>query len=345
MVVVDTVHFTAPFTVSIVSKPMPPAPVAAEVHVQTTFSAVSAGTELLAYRGEMPPDISTDASFTSHTAPFAYPCAYGYAAVGVVTAVGPAVTTVSAGDVVFAFREHCSSFVASEDSLHKVPDGVSQLDAAFLPSVETAVSLAMDAGLLPGEAACVVGQGMVGQLLVAALKRLHPCSTVVALDVDKQRRRVAQEVAKADAALDPSAEDFAEAFKKTLVDEAGVDVSVDVSGAATGLETAIRVTRDHGRVVIGSWFGSKEVTLGCLGGRFHRSHMQLVASQVSHIPPTLAGRWTKERRFRLAWRLLGEIRPSAWIPVHKVDMHQAPEAYRQLSKRKHLQVVFEYGKS
>lgn len=343
MGIVDTVHFTAPFTVSVVSTPSPASPVDADVLVHTDLSAVSAGTELLAYRGEMPSDIPADAVFAPHAAPFAYPCAYGYAAVGMVTAIGPAVTSLSTGDIVFAFREHSSLFVAPEDSLHKVPNHVCGLDAAFLPNAETAVSLAMDAALLPGEVVCVVGQGVVGLLLVAVLKRLHPFSTVVALDVDEERRRVAQEGANADAVLNPSAYGFAEAFKNAIGNESGADVSVDVSGASAGLETAIRVTRDHGRVVIGSWFGSKEVTLGCLGGRFHRSHMQLVASQVSHIPPMLAGRWTKERRFRLAWRLLAEIKPSTWISVHKVDVHQAPQAYRELSKKKHVQVVFEYG--
>ena len=47
--------------------------------------------------------------------------------------------------------------------------------------------------------------------------------------------------------------------------------------------------------VIGSWYGSKRVNLD-LGGRFHRSHMSLVASQVSVMGASAATRWTKVRQ-------------------------------------------------
>jgi len=51
-----------------------------------------------------------------------------------------------------------------------------------------------------------------------------------------------------------------------------------------------------GRVVIGSWYGSKPVQLD-LGGAFHRSRIRLISSQVSSLAPELSGRWDKSRRF------------------------------------------------
>jgi hypothetical protein len=43
----------------------------------------------------------------------------------------------------------------------------------------------------------------------------------------------------------------------------------------------------HGRLVLGSWYGEKEVTLD-LGGRFHRSHIQIISSQVSRAGGAMA---------------------------------------------------------
>ena len=43
---------------------------------------------------------------------------------------------------------------------------------------------------------------------------------------------------------------------------------------------------------------------------FHRSNIQLIASQVSLIPEEYSARWSKDRRFQLTWKLLKIIRPS-----------------------------------
>jgi len=76
-----------------------------------------------------------------------------------------------------------------------------------------------------------------------------------------------------------------------------------------GLQTALDLVGLGGRVVLGSLFGEGAVPLR-LGMRFHRSGVSLQASQVSLVPPELSTRWTKERRFGLAWDLVRAIRPS-----------------------------------
>jgi len=120
-------------------------------------------------------------------------------------------------------------------------------------------------------------------------------------------------------------------------------MSIEVSSSDGGLNSAIEATRDGGRVVVGSWFGSKTVELSCLGGRFHRSHMTLVASQVSHIPAPLTARWTKQRRFDLVWRLLKEIKPSKLVDV-VAHVSKAPEIYARLDANPSeiLQPLFTY---
>lgn len=47
-------------------------------------------------------------------------------------------------------------------------------DAAFLPSMETALSLVMDARPVVGEKVAVVGQGLIGQLVAAVMAKTSP---------------------------------------------------------------------------------------------------------------------------------------------------------------------------
>lgn len=335
------IQFTAPQTVSLVDPSQlrpadtPSSPVA---HLRTLYSAVSAGTELLIYNNQMPRDIPLDKTIASHASSFDYPCLYGYSAVAEV--VQDETETYSPGTHVFAFREHSSHFDELPTALHRIPDGVHDHDAVFLPNMETAISLIMDASPLPGDTVCVVGQGIVGLLVVAALRLLHPYSTIISLDLEASRRELSVNAAGANASYDPSKSDFFNCTTKSTPFEA--DVAIDVSGSGSGLQAAIDVTRDYGRVVIGSWFGSKEVILPRLGGRFHRSHITLIASQVSELPVHIRDRWTKSRRLDLAWQLIRDMKPSDRFPIHFTAINKAPEVYREIAESKHLQVVFRY---
>jgi len=61
---------------------------ATEVLVETSFSAISPGTESLIYRGELPEGMASDGNIADLAGEFAYPLKYGYAAVGQVLALG-----------------------------------------------------------------------------------------------------------------------------------------------------------------------------------------------------------------------------------------------------------------
>ncbi len=70
----------------------------------------------------------------------------------------------------------------------------------------------------------------------------------------------------------------------------------------------------------------------------------MIASQVSTIAPHLQGRWDRDRRFRVAWDQLRQIRPSRWI-THRFALEQAPEAYRLLDEEPEstIQLIFRYS--
>ena len=96
------------------------------------------------------------------------------------------------------------------------------------------------------------------------------------------------------------------------------------------------------RVIIGSWYGSKKSKLS-LGDSFHRSRINLITSQVSTIDPKFSGRWTKERRFSVAWEMLRAIKPSRLV-THEYPIEEAKVAYDNLHQNSDdiLQVILKY---
>ncbi|HVK99301.1 MAG TPA: hypothetical protein VM553_05780, partial [Dongiaceae bacterium] len=79
-----------------------PSPRGDEVLVKVERSAVSAGTELLVYRGQIPDDMALDASIDGLRDATTYPLRYGYACVGQVIALGEAADSSWLGKRVFA---------------------------------------------------------------------------------------------------------------------------------------------------------------------------------------------------------------------------------------------------
>lgn len=315
-------YFTAPGRVEVREEPLGP-PAAGQVRVETQLSAISPGTELLVYRGRVPAGLALDPTLPALAGEFAYPLRYGYAAVGRVAALGAEVSAEWRDRLVLAFHPHQSAFLAAPGELLPVPAGVSPEAAAFLPNVETAVSFLMDGRPIVGERVAVFGQGVVGLLTTALLARL-PLAELVAVDRFPLRRQRALALG-ATAALDPAA---AGALDGLL---ASRDLTYEVSGNPVALEAAIAATGYGGRVVIGSWYGDRRAELS-LGGTFHRSRIQLLASQVSTLDPRWTARWDKARRLEVAWRLLAEIAPERLL-THRFPLARAAEAYELLDRR------------
>lgn len=312
--------------------------------VQTLLSAISSGTELLIYRGEFPQDLPIDESIQALEGNFSYPMKYGYSTVGRVIETGAAAGSDWLGQEVFAYQPHSSAFITRPDALHPLPADLSLEDAVLLPNVETAANLVMDGAPLVGEQVAVFGQGIVG-LLTTALLSGFPLASLVTLD-RYQRRRQASLNLGAHASLDPAEPESIEAALTALQGPrpyAGADLVFELSGSPQALDHAIAVTGFNGRIVVGSWYGRKRANLD-LGGRFHRARMRMISSQVSSLSPQLSGRWTKARRFQVAWDALREIKPSQFI-THRLPLSQAAHAYQLLDKNpdETIQIVFTYS--
>ncbi len=312
------------------------------VLVRTRLSAISAGTELLVYRGETPSEMAADESIAALQGSLSFPLRYGYAAVGEVIQVGEGIDVDLTGRRVFAFNPHESVFEAEPESLMEIPAGVSFEDAVMLPSMETAVNFAMDGAPLVGENVLVIGQGVIGLLTTALLAQM-PLASLVTLDTVEARREASLRLGSS-SALNPETpgmmDEIAAAFGGHRA-----DLVFELSGRPETLDTAIAATGYGGRIVIGSWYGTKRAPVD-LGGSFHRSRIKLISSQVTTIAPELSGRWDKQRRFATVWRMVELLKP-AQLVTHRFPVEEAADAYRLLdeSPGDALQVLLTYDSS
>jgi 2-desacetyl-2-hydroxyethyl bacteriochlorophyllide A dehydrogenase len=338
----QALYFTAPYCVSVREEPLA-LPTAGQVLVQTLISALSPGTELLIYRGQAPTDIAVDETIPALAGAFGFPLKYGYAAVGRVMVVGADVAPEWKGRLVFSFHPHESHFLVSPADLIPVPAALSLEEAAFLPNMETAVNFLMDGRPLIGERVVVFGQGVVGLLTTALLAQL-PLARLITVDRYPLRRGHSV-AAGAHASLAPDLPDSGAQLRALLQDgdsPPGADLTYELSGNPAALDQALAATGVNGRVVIGSWYGQKRVHVD-LGGRFHRSRIRLVSSQVSTLAPQWTGRWTKARRLQVAWRMLEHVRTPHLI-THRVPFAQAARAYALLDQHpdEAMQVILTY---
>lgn len=339
----QALFFTAPYHVELRDEPLPrPAP--GELLLQTVVSAISAGTEMLLYRGQMPGGIVADETIASLAGEMAYPLKYGYAAVGRVVETGAGVDESWNGRLLFSFQPHQTHFTARLEECLPVPDGVTAEMAAFLPNMETAVSFLMDGQPMLGEQVAVFGQGIVGLLTTSLLAQL-PLASLITLDAHPLRREWSQKRG-AHASLDPMQPNVVAELRGQLQGKrpfAGADLVYELSGNPAALDQAIAAAGYSGRVVVGSWYGQKQATLN-LGGHFHRNHIRLISSQVSTIAPPWNGRWTKPRRLQTAWEMVQRHNPTPLI-THRFPIHAAAEAYQLLAQQPSdvLQIIFQYG--
>jgi 2-desacetyl-2-hydroxyethyl bacteriochlorophyllide A dehydrogenase len=330
----QSIFFSAPAAAELRTEALPP-PGPGEALVETLLSAISPGSELLVYRGQAPGDMAVDETIAALAGSFRFPIKFGYAAVGRVIGLGEGAPAGWLGRTVFAFNPHETHFVAPVAALHPLPDDIAPEAAVFLPNMETAVSFVMDGRPIIGERVAVVGQGVVG-LLTTALLSDFPLAGLLTLDGYPLRREWSARLGATDV-FDPTALDL-RGLRRPLRS----DLTYELSGNPRALDTAIALTGDYGRVVIGSWYGNKRAELD-LGGRFHRAHMQLIGSQVSALAPRWLGRWTKGRRLDVAWEMLRRHRPERLI-THRLPLDRAAEAYQLLDRRPEetVQIVFTY---
>ncbi len=313
--------FTAPRTAELRRERVPP-PEPGEVRVRTIASAISHGTEMLVYRGEVPSGLPLD--LPTLAGDFSFPIKYGYATVGRILDAGVGVEHLSPGDLVFVHHPHQDAFVVPADLPVRLPDRLDPTVGLFFANLETALNVVHDTPIHLGETALVFGQGVVG-LLVTQLLKLAGADRVLAVDPLTKRRELALAVG-ADEAFEPG-EDLR---GLAATGGRGADVAIEVSSSGAGLQAAVDAVATEGTVVVASWYGARPISLS-LGGHFHRGRIRVRSSQVGRMNPELSPRWDRVRRTEAVIGLLPRLRLKE-IVSHRMPFEEAPQAYRMVDK-------------
>lgn len=305
-----SLYFIAPKKVEIREEKTPQNPLC------TLFSAISAGTELLIYRGQFTQGIPADTSISTLSKPLAYPLQYGYSCVG----------TNASNDAFFSFHSHATHF--DQENATPIPQNIPPETYILMPNTETALSLMMDARITTGERVIVFGQGIVGLLLTALISKT-PLEKLTTIDKYALRR---------DASVKMGAY---ESFEAT--ESGDYDLAIELTGNPAVLEEAIRAVGYGGRVLVGSWYGTKTAPIQ-LSDHFHRNHIQIITSQVSTLAPQWLGRWTKSRRWQWAEKMLSQIDVTPLI-THRIPFEEAGRAYQLLDQHpdQAIQIILTYG--
>jgi len=210
------------------------------------------------------------------------PVVMGHEAAGVVAEVGDGVTDRAIGDrVTFDSTVYCGScgycragqvnlcdarrvlgvscdeyrsdgafaeYVAVPQRIvHRLPDAVTFEQAAMVEPLSVALHAVRRGALQPDDTAVVVGAGMIGLLIVQAL-RAEGCARVIAVDIEPRRLELASRLG-ADAVLHAGEADVA-AEVMALTDGRGADVAIEAVGIPATVEASVYALRKGGRLVL-----------------------------------------------------------------------------------------------
>lgn len=178
----------------------------------------------------------------------------GYSLSGVVVEVGAGVVGFRVGDVVAAagneFALHAELNWVPTNLCVKVPAGVASEHAAFATVGAIAMQGVRRGEAQLGELACVIGLGLIGQLVVRLL--VSAGVRVVGFDTVEERCRLAEKAgALACAAPDAEGVTLVEKTAREATGGIGCDQIFLAAGGRTNepVELAARLARDRGRVV------------------------------------------------------------------------------------------------
>jgi len=293
-----------------------PFPKADQVLVETLYSGVSRGTELMVFQSQVPQSEHERMRAPFQQGSFDGKVKYGYSNVGKVT-MGPKEWM---GQRVFCLFPHQDRYVVSIDQVHRIPDALPSQRAVLAANMETAVNAIADAGLDTNvnggqlHTVTVIGAGVVGSLVAhQAMAHGHE---VELIDIHPQREKLAAKLG----------------IPFAVPDQAQTDRSVVVHASATeaGLVQALDLAKLEGLIVEVSWFGTKKPALP-LGEAFHAKRLTIRSSQVGHISPARRDSWTHASRLQYAFNALTDPRLEALI-THKSDFHALPAAFDAMAQ-------------
>lgn len=340
-----------------------------QVLIETRCSLISAGTERMIVdfgragwveKARQKPDkvkqvldkVKTDgiaATIDAVNARLDQPIALGYSNVGRVIAVGEGVSKFQTGDRVVSNGKHAEVVCVPENLCAKIPDGVSDEEAAFTVVSSIALQGVRLANPTLGESVCVMGLGLIGLVAVQILKA-SGCR-VVGFDFDPARVELARRYGATAYDLSTGADPVAKAVEFSGTE--GIDAVVITAATQSNdvIRQAAQMSRKRGRIVLTGVIGltldrndfyEKELTfqVSCSygPGRYDAAY-----EEGGRDYPLPFVRWTEGRNFDAVLHLLSEKSlDTAPLLTLRVPLEKAKEAYDALADKNHIGLLLDY---
>jgi predicted dehydrogenase/threonine dehydrogenase-like Zn-dependent dehydrogenase len=281
----------------------------------------------------------------------AQPITLGYCNAGVVVDVGANVTDFSVGDRVASNGPHAEWVCVPKNLCARIPDDVSDDDAAF--TVLGAIALQGIRLVNPtlGEVCVVTGLGLVG-LLTVQLLLANGCR-VIGIDTDSSRVKLAKSLGAE--IIDLSKGEDPTTIAKLATAGHGVDAVIIAAATQSNAPViqAAEMCRKRGRIVLVGVCGlkldrrpffDKEITfqVSCSYGPGRYDPMYEEAGQDY---PYSYVRWTEQRNFETLLELMRQKRLALPpLMTHRFAIAEASKAYDLITKssEKPLGILLDY---
>ncbi|MFK7945744.1 MAG: bi-domain-containing oxidoreductase [Paracoccaceae bacterium] len=338
-----------------------------QVLIRTRASLISVGTEkmLLNFgkagwlgKARQQPDkvrqtiekVKTDglgATMDAVRAKLDQPIPLGYCNVGEVIEVGAGVADLVLGDLVASNGAHAEIVAVGRNLVAKLPEGVTEADAAFTVIGAIGLQGIRLASPTMGECVAVIGLGLIGLMTVQML-RAQGCR-VLGIDLDPSRLEQARAYGAQTVAAGDRAEvlEVAEAFSRGRgIDAVLITAATDSNEPVT---QAAHMSRPRGRIVLVGVTGlelsradfyekelSFQVSCSYGPGRYDTAY-----EDGGNDYPIAHVRWTEQRNFEAVLDLMAAGRLElAPLLTHRIPLEEARAAYDKLDGA--LGVLLEY---
>ena len=248
------------------------------------------------------------------------PSIMGYSLTGTVETVGAEVSDYPVGARVMVVAPHAQYVIAEPNAtdgrIVRLSDDVSFEAGTFLPLATSAVAWSDSSGVKEGDTVVVLGQGLVGSLMMQVLRGYNP-ARIITVDALPLRCELSTQLG-ADVSINADETDPVEEVRR-LTEGKGADLVIDCVGGYAGVksfEQAQDMTRQFGTIQLIALYQQAPLPL-------HSSKMM--------SKRLVAGILTEEPRAQIAARALqkignGEIRASEMI-THRFHYTEAKAAF------------------
>jgi threonine dehydrogenase-like Zn-dependent dehydrogenase len=206
-----------------------------------------------------------------------------------------------------------------EQNVYKIPGEMPLEEAALIEPLACIIRGVDNVSIPIGSSVAIVGTGPIGLLMLQVVKH-YGASKVFALDMVEDRLRLAQELG-ATFAINTTQQNPEETVLRAT-DGFGVDVSIECVGSSSAIETAFRLVRRGGRLLVFGVAPEQDV--------WQVKPFELYDKEAS-IFASYRSPYTFQRAVELASSRSLKLKP---IISHIHSLEEAPEVFKDLAERR-----------